>query len=68
MGKHPLWVEVFRKSMDARGLTSYDQLARDLSEAGYRPGRSGKLYRTKISGFLHRNQGGPPDDFWYWLD
>jgi hypothetical protein len=65
--KHGFAVRAGRESRSTRGVRSLETLADTLSEAGYRPGKSGRLYGRKISGYINSNAG-MPDEFLRWVD
>jgi hypothetical protein len=64
--RRPRFNGVFDQYKLVKGLTN-EKIAEDLWNAGYRPGQSGKLYPSKVSRFLHRNED-MPDEFFRWLD
>jgi hypothetical protein len=64
--KRPRFREAFQSWIDEQGIRSYQKMAEDLSKAGYRPGKGGNLYPSKISGFINTNEG-VPDEFFWWL-
>lgn len=63
MSRRPQFAAEFRRWMGSRGVSSYQRIADDLKTAGY----PDKSYRSKISGYIHRNSA-VPDSFFWWLD
>jgi hypothetical protein len=63
MSRRPHFHAELRRWMDSRGISSYQKMADDLKAAGY----PDKIYRSKIRGYIHRNNAVPGSFFW-WLD
>jgi hypothetical protein len=63
VSKRPRFRASLREWMDEHSISSYEELAEILREAGY-PRR---IYGSKISGFVNANQC-VPDEFLYWMD
>lgn len=55
MSRRPQFAAEFRRWMGSRGVSSYQRIADDLKAAGH----PDKIYRSKVSGFVHRNEGVP---------
>lgn len=62
MSRRPQFAAEFRRWMGSRGVSSYQRIADDLKAAGH----PDKIYRSKVSGFVHRNEGVPSSFFGGW--